>query len=228
MSEWSLRIIGAVFVLLLFGRPGGVVESRAQPDSVRAEILKSKGFSPDHSPWGALWRGAVAPGWGQLYNRQYYKIPFVYAGFAGLGLRIYRSHQHYRLFQRAHLYGRGESMAEEGEENPYRQYESQYNQVAEFVGERVREMRNQRDRFRRRRDLTILGTGVFYALTLLDAYVSAHLLTFDVDETLSIRVHPIGPVGRAPAGRGGASRVRQVPPSVSIERSVGMRVQLRF
>jgi hypothetical protein len=65
-------------VLLMVG--GGSVQ--AQPDSVRTALLKEKGFSPDHSPRGALWRAAAAPGWGQLYNRQYYKIPFVYAGLA--------------------------------------------------------------------------------------------------------------------------------------------------
>lgn len=224
MCVENLRIAVIVLGLLFVGGSGAVVDSHAQPDSVRAEVLKAKGFSPDHSPRNALWRGAVVPGWGQFYNRQYYKIPFVYAGFAGLGFRIYQSHQRYRLFQRAHLYGRGQQMAEDGEENPYRQYEEQYQRVEEFVGGRLGEMRNQRDRFRRQRDLAILGVGVFYALTLLDAYVSAHLLTFDVGDDLSLRVQPTGPIRGASRGRS----VLSSPGVVSIDRAFGVRMHLRF
>jgi hypothetical protein len=156
--------------------------------------LKAKGFSPDHSPRNALWRAAAVPGWGQFYNRQYLKIPFVYAGFAALGARVYTMHRDYLLYKRAHLYGRGGEIAGEGEDNPYQQYEEQYQRVKNEVFRggtvRLRTLRDQRDNMRRQRDLTILGTGLFYALTVLDAYVSAHLLTFDVGEALSVRVHP--------------------------------------
>jgi hypothetical protein len=202
----TFRIVVVLSVVLWVGA-GVVEECRAQPDSVRTELLKSKGYSPDHSPRNALWRAAAVPGWGQLYNRQYLKIPFVYAGFAALGYRVYRSHQNYLLYRRAHLFGRGEEIAAQREEspyqfgeggekgkNPYQQYEGQYQQVKQEVFQggtvRLQTLRDQRDNMRRQRDLTILGVGAFYALTLLDAYVSAHLLTFDVGETLSLRVHP--------------------------------------
>lgn len=224
--------LAAVFMAVLLG--GGLWGSvcQAQPDSVRTEILKEKGFSPNHSPRGALWRTAAVPGWGQYYNRQYYKIPFIYVGLAALGYRIHQSHQDYLLFDRAHLFGLGQNM--EGE-NPHLQYESQFNKVKErvFLGRAVRlqEVRKQRDNFRRRRDLTILGAGLFYALTLLDAYVSAHLLTFDVDDDLAIRVQPTGNLGPARAQLAGvdADARSYVPPeSDALSRGIGMRVQLRF
>ncbi len=221
MSPLRILLVTVVTgLLVLMAGMMGPTCVRAQPDSVRAEILKEKGFPPNHSPKGALWRTAAVPGWGQYYNRQYYKIPFVYAGLAGLAFRIYRSQQQYLLFDRAHLFGLGRER--EGEGNPYEQYESQFNKVREevFLGGTVRlsEVRNQRDQFQRRRNLAILGAGLFYALTLLDAYVSAHLLTFDVDEELAVRVRPTGPFARATqsvSGRGGAD-------------GVGMRVQVRF
>jgi len=217
-------------VLLVAG--GGPNRSRAQPDSVRTEILKQKGFPPNHSPKGALWRTAAVPGWGQYYNRQYYKIPFIYAGLAGLGARIYRANQRYVLFDRAHLYGLGQEM--DGE-NPHSQYESQFNEVKEetFLGQSVRlsEVRNQRDKFRRQRDLAILGSGLFYALVLLDAYVSAHLLTFDVDDDLAVRVHPTGHLGGALAQQVGTQGRAHgyVPPSrQALTNGLGMHVQVRF
>jgi hypothetical protein len=200
MPRPSILLFTIVGGLVLFSTTGPT-EGWAQPDSVRAEILKEKGFSPDHSPRNALWRAAAVPGWGQLYNRQYLKLPFVYAGFAAIGVRVYRAHQRYKLFQRAHLYGIQEQQVQSGERetNEYQRYEGQFQEVRDFVGARpesnqwrLQELRSQRDRFRRKRDLSILGTGLFYALTMLDAYVSAHLLTFDVGEELSVRVHPTG------------------------------------
>lgn len=201
----------------------------AQPDSVRTAILEDKGFPPDHSPTGALWRSAAVPGWGQYYNRQYYKMPFVYAGLAALGYRIYATHQEYLFFRRAHRFGRGRELAEGGP-NPYQQYESQFNEAAEQLGgERLAAMRSQRDRYRRQRDLAIVGTGLFYALTVLDAYVSAHLLTFDIGDRLSVRVHPIGHL-QAGGGPGvqSATEAPRLPGETRAERGPGMRFQVRF
>jgi hypothetical protein len=201
-------VVVAVGILLFGIAPTPL---HAQPDSVRAQILEEKGFPPNHSPRGALWRTAAVPGWGQYYNRQYYKIPFVYAGLAGLGVRIVRTSQRYRLYRRAALF--------RNESDPREEYEPEYREAAlELTGRQNAEvsasqLRQIRDRFRRQRDLAILGTGLFYALTLLDAYVSAHLLTFDVDDDLAVRVHPTGSFAtQAGAGTDG----------------IGMRIQVRF
>src|SRR5690625_7897691 len=56
----------------------------------------------DHSPRGALWRAAAVPGWGQAYNRQYYKLPVVYGGLAGLVYLAVTRHQLYHLYREAY------------------------------------------------------------------------------------------------------------------------------
>lgn len=176
----------------------------AQPDSVRTRILAERGLPPDHSPAKALWRGFAVPGWGQVYNRQYYKVPFVYAGLAGLVYLAADSHSNYKLYQRAHRYKISEERVEGGQidENPYTQFRGQYEQVLQESGLPLdadvpsRSLRSQRDAARQQRDLSIVGTVVFYSLTVLDAYVSAHLLTFDVGDDLSMKVVP-SPLGRS-------------------------------
>jgi len=227
MASHARRLCILVAGLLLIGSG---TTSRAQPDSVRARILKEKGFSPDHSPRGALWRSVAVPGWGQVYNRQYYKLPFVYAGFAALGFRAYQAHQEYLLFKRAHLFGRGPALAEEGEPNPYQQYEAQFNEVVDRIGgDRLGAMRDLRDQYRRRRSLSILGSGLFYALTILDAYVSAHLLTFDVGDELTLRVRPSGGLKRPDHWR--QEFLEPTPVSLwegALERGPGLRARLRF
>ncbi len=230
-ARWAIRCAVGIVVVLLTVLAVGTSPGRAQPDSVRTEILKEKGFPPSHSPKGALWRTAAVPGWGQYYNRQYYKIPFVYAGLAGLAIRIYRSQQQYVLFDRAHLYGVGREM--EGE-NPHSEYESQFEEVKQevFLGRDVRlsEVRNQRDELRRQRDLAILGMGLFYTLTLLDAYVSAHLLTFDVSDDLAVRMHPTGNLATILSTRAGLSESTQqfISGGEASTKGIGMRIEVQF
>lgn len=181
-----------LFLLLVVGVAGlgAFSPASAQPDSTRRAILEAKGLPPDHTPRGALWRALAAPGWGQIYNRQYYKVPFAYAGLAGLGAAIVYSNNRYLLYRRAALYKANEGTMP----NPYAQYEPQYQQIADAVGGEIRAnvLRQQRDKFRRYRDLSVVGVGLYYALTVLDAYVSAQLLSFDVGEELSMRVQPSG------------------------------------
>jgi len=211
MSLLGRSISAGVAGLLLILVGIGPTVLYAQPDSVRTKILEEKGFPPNHSPRGALWRTAAVPGWGQYYNRQYYKIPFVYAGLAGLGFRIFDTNRQYGLFRRAALF--------KNENDPREQYEAEYREAArELTGRSdadvgANQLRQLRDKFRRQRDLAILGTGLFYALTLLDAYISAHLLTFDVDDDLAVRMHPTGAFGAS---------------TTSSADGIGMRVQVRF
>lgn len=213
--------VGVLWMLLMVG---GI--AHAQPDSVRTAVLKAKGFPPDHSPRGALWRSAV-PGWGQAYNRQYYKLPFVYAGLAGGGFAIFRMNRRYLLFRRAHLFTVGENR--DGDNNPYGNFKDEYDEAASELGAGQvsgRQLRSLRDKYRRWRDLSILGTGLFYALTILDAYVSAHLLTFDVDD-VALDVRPTGG-GRIQA-RSGATEGRSQASHASVSpNGVGVRVRVRF
>ena len=228
--------VGVGLGLLIVALGAGLVTgtASAQPDSVRASILEEQGFSPDHSPRGALWRAAAVPGWGQFYNRQYYKTPFVYAGLAGGGYAIYTLTQRYRLFRDANLYVIGRGRAQEnGGTNPYGQFQGEYDEAVVRLGGDPqsssvggRELRDQRDQYRRWRDLSILGTGLFYALTVLDAYVSAHLLSFNVgDVALDVR-----PSGGEPVLAGRQDGRGRAPEELSFRslNGVGLRLHVQF
>jgi hypothetical protein len=225
---------GLLLGLLLVGGMSASV-TYAQPDSTRAALLEEKGFPPDHSPRGALWRALAAPGWGQFYNRQYFKMPFVYAGLAGGGFAIFELNRRYNLFRKANLFKIGQNRAaEEGGENPYQQFEDEFNQAVERLGgeEQVgnvsgRQLRDLRDNNRRWRDLSLLGAGLFYILTVVDAYVSAHLLTFDVGE-VAVDVRPTG--GERLASKGGPNQWGSVegPFVLSPSDGIGVRVRMRF
>lgn len=158
----------------------------------------------DHSPKGALWRGAVVPGWGQYYNKQYLKIPVVYVGLGGLtGAALY-TNSRYLLYRHAFLF----TAREDTSGSPvFPQFADDYEQLIselglppessltpeEIASRRARlepGFRSQRDSLRRNRDLLYIGIGLWYGLSLLDAYVSAHMLDFDVSEDLSVTIFP--------------------------------------
>lgn len=147
------------------------------------------------TPRGALWRAAAVPGWGQIYNEQYVKLPFVYGGLAGFTAgAVFYTHRH-RRWDRAFRYIRAEELIEAGDldENPCPSCVEEYNLVLEEVNlssVSSSALRQNRDIFRRNRDLLYVGVGLWYGLTVLDAYVSAHLLDFDVGEDLTLAFFP--------------------------------------
>ena len=182
----------ALLALLLFLAVSPALAQEHVGDTSRVSV---RALPERHSPRGALWRALALPGWGQLYNRQAYKLPVVYGGLAGFtGAALYQNRLYLR-YRHAYLYA---AYAGSGAENPYGRYQSSYARVTEGVaGGRdpaslAPALKQNRDNLRRNRDLLYIGIGLFYGLTVLDAYVNAHLLDFDVGEDLSLAVHPDG------------------------------------
>lgn len=168
--------------------PDTVIQDDALPEASPDTL------APAHSPRGALWRAAVLPGWGQAYNHQYVKMPFVYAGFVGVAWLLVYNNKNYLLYRHAYQYRAWAERPKPGVPNPAERYKDEYEQVkARYGYNREIEsgaLRNARDGFRRNRDLSYFGIGIFYGLTILDAYVAAHLFDFDIDENLSARLGP--------------------------------------
>ena len=57
-------------------------------------------FKPD--PQKSLWYAIIFPGLGQIYNRQYWKVPIVYGGVAGLTYAISWNGKYYRDYSRGY------------------------------------------------------------------------------------------------------------------------------
>lgn len=163
----------------------------------QAQLIQADStFAPEsyaHSPRKALLRGALAPGWGQIYNRQYIKLPFVYGAIGVLAYSAVTAHSDYVLYREAFQYKAWQELVEAGQEttNPKAGFQSSYDEIAaEFGAISSRPLQSQRNNFRRSRDLSFVGIGLVYGLAMLDAFVSAHLLDFDVGEDLSFQATP--------------------------------------
>lgn len=149
------------------------------------------------TPRGALWRAAAVPGWGQLYNRQYLKIPVVYAAMGGLAYYAADLNQQYRLYRQAYQYKSWQERVESGQatENPSAEFAGAYAELeAQFGPISSSALQPRRNILRRNRDFSLIGIGLVYGLSILDAYISAHLFDFDISEDLTASLAP-GPQG---------------------------------
>lgn len=128
-----------------------------------------------HSPKKAAIYSAILPGLGQAYNKKYWKIPIVYAGYAGLGYAFYFNQTNYIRFKKAYVARVDDDPATTDN------FGSLYS---------ADNLKTLQDYYHRYRDLTIIGMAVLYTLTIIDATVDAHLFEFDVSDNLSITIQP--------------------------------------
>lgn len=146
----------------------------------KKDLVKSKLFIPN--PNKAMWYGLIFPGLGQIYNRKYWKLPIVYGGFAALGYGIGWNHKHYATYKQYYR--------DITDNNPNtKSYEELYKHFDSSVVTEAH-LKDMMDNLRRYRDLCIIGSVAFYAITVLDAFVDASLADFDISPYLSLKVTP--------------------------------------
>jgi len=143
-------------------------------------------------PQTAAALSAVVPGAGQLYNREYWKIPLVYGLMGAAGYFLYTQQaqtNHYALALDYRL-----------DNNPLTidPYAGQYTPT---------QLLSLKNTARRSRDYAALGVLAAWGFQVLDAHVGGHLYSFDVSRNLELqaRVEP------ANWGAGIAVRIQLLP-----------------
>jgi len=130
-----------------------------------------------HSANKAALYSALLPGAGQAYNKKYWKIPVVYAGFGTLIYFIHSNNTEYVKFRDAYSFKASASP----DSTLYNVYADKYPLSSLLEG---------RDYYRRNRDLTYILTSVWYILNVVDAAVDAHLFDYDISDNLSLQWKP--------------------------------------
>jgi len=131
------------------------------------------------SPKRALLYSLVIPGAGQVYNGDWWKVPIIYGAMGGMYYLVHFNYTEYNRYKTAR-----DLLLE--------------NQPNEFPGASEASIRSVRDFYRSNFELSCVGLGVAYILQGIEAFVAAHLKTFDVDDDLSFKSYidqsAIGPV----------------------------------
>lgn len=163
-------------------------------DSIPAPVRSESKFSPD--PMKATMLAVVLPGMGQIYNKKYYKVPFVYAGFGALAYSISYNSNNYVKYTKAYQ----DFVDEIPETNSFLELSNSLRALDPESYDRVTNPENfayYRDQmlrivdyYKRYRDLSYIGIGVWYLVTILDANVDASLFNFDVSDNLDVAVIP--------------------------------------
>ncbi len=175
------------FVISIFfsiNMQGNVVDTTAiKIDSAALKSIKKNKIIPRVSTLHSL----MVPGWGQINNRQYWKLPLVAGAFVTLGLIANYNHVRYMKYRDYYYivsphtedptYVPPSTVAVPYEDGVIRDLD-------------VNQLKRLNDGFRRNRDYTYIGIVVAWAFNVVDANVSAHLKTFDVSDDISLKIKP--------------------------------------
>jgi len=150
-------------------------------------------------PMKATMLAVAFPGLGQVYNRKFWKIPFVYAGFGGLVYSVGFNTSKYNEMMKAYqdftdLIPETDSYiplikgTEPSDYDPVLYPETYNPSNKSWVEENLLKAV---DYYKKYRDLSYIGIAAWYLITVLDANVDASLSNFDVSKNLDLEVTPL-------------------------------------
>ena len=130
-------------------------------------------------PKKVLHQSLIVPGWGQVTNKQIWKVPIVYGLLGGLTYYSVYLNVKYHDYRAAYYNSFPEN-------TDYR-----FGKTPSYISPTANPalLKENRDNLRNRRDMVYVGIGLAYALNAIDAYVFAHLRTFDVSDDLSMNLN---------------------------------------
>jgi hypothetical protein len=167
-SKFSASVIAVVVILVI--NNSNVV---AQSDSlfvVDEGVLDTVHQIKKLDPRKAFLLSAAFPGLGQIYNGKYWKLPFVYGGFAiTLSVVYYYQDIYHHYLNELYIFKNTGSF-------PSGRTETNVRYII--------------DQSRRNRDYYLIISGVWYLLQIVDAHVDAHLHEFKVNKDLKVSWNP--------------------------------------
>jgi hypothetical protein len=153
-------------------------KSTIQDTSARKNILALDTSAKKYNPKVATFRSALIPGWGQAYNKKYWKIPIIYgalgitAGIFNYNLKTYKKLKE-AIILRSDTIPSNDSLID-----------------PRFQNLSTESIRTYRNSYRQNVDYSVLFFLVFWGLNVVDATVDAHLKAFDVSDKISFRIKP--------------------------------------
>ncbi len=151
-------------------------------DSAAPEGKKVKKVNV-YDPRKAAIRSAILPGWGQVYNRKYWKVPIVYGA---LGTSAYVFFFNLNTYKDTRFAYRVKyNMRVNGTDS------TNYDRIPDYL-KPISEgsLRSYRDSYRRDIDYSVIFFILLWGLNVVDAAVDSHLKSFDVSPDLSFRIKP--------------------------------------
>lgn len=184
-----LLLTGLVCSLFSFAQKKDNTHRRvAAVDSVSAKKTPLDSTAKKkHSPHKATMHSLILPGWGQAYNRSYWKIPIVYAALGITGVvfnfnRVEYNKTKYAYFAVINRFNADSSLFPVAKVDP---------ELKSFVDANDSySLQLYRNEYRKDIDYSVLFFLFFWALNVVDATVDGHLKDFDISNDLSLHIQP--------------------------------------
>lgn len=149
-------------------------------------------------PLKATMMAVAFPGLGQIYNRKYWKIPLVYAGFGGLIYAVGINSSNYNMYMKAYQDFTDAIPATDSYLKLIKAEATTYDigvypltaslSSASYYRDGMLRMV---DYYKRYRDLSYIGIAGWYLISILDANVDASLFNYDISDNLDVAVLPV-------------------------------------
>lgn len=160
-----------IVIILLLTSFGTVKAQQATPQITSEDIIKSEGYNP-LTPARASFYSAILPGLGQVYNKQAWKVPFVYGAMATSMYYFTINNESYKRYRTAF------KIREAG-------YQDEFTNDDGTTRISREGLISAQKTLKQNRETSLLLFIGFYVLQIVDASVSAHLLQFNVNDKIS-------------------------------------------
>ena len=168
----SNKLIVVLVILLLFQQNSWGQDSA---------YIKQADTIPHHIPRLATKYSAIMPGLGQIYNKQYWKLPIVYGALAiPVATYIYNDD----LYNKTKFAYTAKFKAQNGDNADLEKIDPTLKNLS------LGSLQSYRNSFRKDRDYSVLWFILGWGLNVVDATVSGHLKEFDVNSNLAISIKP--------------------------------------
>jgi hypothetical protein len=185
-------------------------DSTYRSDSTRQKHHRVSPYSIDsvtrklHDPRKATLRSTFIPGWGQIYNHKYWKLPIVYAAIGIPAYTYVYNRKWYHNYQQAisvvDVYSLQGALAVP--DSALNRLSGDVRNLVVVGYDQESLLRTYRNEFRKNEDYSVLFFLLFWGLNIVDATVDAHLMYFDVSDKLTMHVQQPSPGFMAPGGAG--------------------------
>jgi hypothetical protein len=171
----------SIFIIIFLHLVTHSVFAQSAKDSSTVNQLKdtsNKKAVKVFNPRLATIRSAMVPGWGQIYNKKYWKLPLVYGALGTTaGVFIYNV-KNYKLLRLAYLYKSDTISSNDVLIDP------------KFKNLSANSIKVYRNSFRQNVDYSVLFFIIFWGLNVVDATVDAQLKGFDVNDNVTMQLTP--------------------------------------
>lgn len=161
-------------------------------------VVKPPKYKFKAEPLKATMLAVVFPGFGQIYNKKYWKIPLVYAGFGGLIYSIRFNSMNYNKYFKAYQDFTDNIPSTNSYLDIIPGDPAGYDPVlfpktyspaaASYYQDRLLRLVDYHKRYR---DLSYIGIAAWYLVSILDANVDASLFNYEINNNLDITLLPV-------------------------------------